>query len=98
MRETIVIDPRDNVATVLTPLKAGSTQTVDRGDGTLSVTLGHDIPYGHKFALEPIASGDAVRKYGADIGVATADIAPGEHVHIHNITSRRFRGDFGGKA
>lgn len=97
MRETIVIDERDNVATVLVPLKAGTTQTVDKGDASLSVTLSQDIPYGHKFALEAIAKGDSVRKYGADIGVATADIAAGEHVHIHNITSRRFRGDSKGK-
>lgn len=97
MRETIVIDARDNVATVLVPLKAGTTQTVDTGDAGLSVALSQDIPYGHKFALEPIAKGGAVRKYGADIGVATADIAAGEHVHIHNITSRRFRGDSEGK-
>jgi hypothetical protein len=28
-----------------------------------------------------------VLKYGAPIGSATADIAPGAHVHVHNMMS-----------
>ncbi len=37
-------------------------------------------------------------KYGQVIGRATADIAVGEHVHVHNIESTRGRGDLGGTA
>ena len=44
-----------------------------------------DIPAGHKIALRPIAAGEAVIKYGDPIGMATRDIAPGEHVHSHNL-------------
>ena len=44
-----------------------------------------DIPSGHKIALSPIAAGEKVVKYGNPIGVATADIAPGEWVHSHNM-------------
>ena len=46
---------------------------------------------GHKIALHAITSGAPVRKYGQYIGAATADIAPGEHVHVHNLASRRAR-------
>jgi altronate dehydratase small subunit len=52
-----------------------------------------DIPYGHKVAVKPIAAGEAVIKHGEDIGVASAAIAIGDHVHVHNVESRRGRGD-----
>ena len=32
-------------------------------------------------------------KYGNPIGTATTDIAAGSHVHIHNVSSGRGRGD-----
>jgi predicted RecA/RadA family phage recombinase len=44
-------------------------------------------------ALVEIASGDVVVKYGSAIGIATADIAAGAHVHTHNVASERGRGD-----
>ena len=44
-----------------------------------------DIPAGHKIALRPIAAGEAVIKYGDPFGMATRDIAHGEHVHSHNL-------------
>ena len=47
------------------------------------------IPYAHKFARRPISSGEDVRKYGQVIGVATADIEAGDHVHVHNIRGKR---------
>lgn len=86
----LVIDQTDDVATALAALAAG-LQILVSGAGT--VTLLDDIPYGHKFALRDIASGTAVRKYGAEIGLATADIAKGAHVHVHNLTGNRLRGD-----
>ncbi len=35
---------------------------------------------GHKVALQAVAAGEAVRKFGQIIGIATVDIAPGDHV------------------
>ena len=43
------------------------------------------VPRGHKLALRDIAAGEAVVKYGFPIGLATVDIAAGEHVHSHNV-------------
>ncbi|MBQ6065509.1 MAG: altronate dehydratase [Clostridia bacterium] len=40
---------------------------------------------GHKYAVRAIKQGEPVIKYGFPIGVASADIAPGEHVHTHNL-------------
>jgi altronate hydrolase len=40
---------------------------------------------GHKIARHALTSGSALRRYGQIIGYATADIAAGEHVHVHNL-------------
>ena len=71
------INEKDNVAVALSPLPAGTA--------CLGVTLREDIKRGHKFALCAIAEGDNVIKYGSPIGRATAPIAPGEWVHVHNV-------------
>ena len=42
---------------------------------------------GHKYAIRPIAEGEDVVKYGMPIGHATRAIAPGEHVHSHNLAT-----------
>jgi altronate dehydratase len=88
----IVISAADNVATALEALDAGRAMRV--GDAT--VTLADAIPRGHKFALRAIRAGEQVVKYGSPIGTASADIAPGAHVHTHNVASTRGRGDLSG--
>jgi altronate dehydratase small subunit len=85
----IVISTADNVATALEGLEAGQHLQV----GSSSVTLAEAIPRGHKFAIAPIRAGQKVMKYGSAIGNATTDIAPGAHVHTHNVASTRGRGD-----
>ena len=42
---------------------------------------------GHKYACRAIETGESVIKYGMPIGHATAAIAPGEHVHVHNLAT-----------
>jgi len=81
MKDIIQIHPSDNVAVALHALAAGDTVTLD----ALRLTLKEPIPGGHKLAIRPIISGEPVIKYGQPIGAATDDIAPGEHVHIHNL-------------
>jgi (2R)-sulfolactate sulfo-lyase subunit alpha len=49
-----------------------------------------DVPIGHKVALTDIKKGDTIWKYGQDIGVAKAMIGKGEHVHVHNIKTKRW--------
>jgi altronate hydrolase len=52
------------------------------------------IPAGHKVAVRPHGAGEAVRRYGQIIGFATAPIAPGEHVHVHNLGMGDFARDY----
>ena len=51
------------------------------------------IPFAHKFALKDIEAGQPIIKYGEIIGIATAGIKKGQHVHVHNLESCRGRGD-----
>ena len=76
---TVRLHPSDDVAVALHDLPAGGA-----GEG---VAVRSDIPAGHKFALRPLDAGSPVMKYGFPIGIATQAIAPGEHVHTHNVRS-----------
>lgn len=78
------VDPRDHVATALRDLVAG--ETLDLHGQTILVRA--DIPKGHKIAVRPVSRGEDVLKYGWPIGRATADIAVGDHVHVHNVETR----------
>ncbi len=77
------VRPEDDVAIALQDLPAGM-DVVTEGH---VVSLSADIPKGHKFAVAPVAAGVAVRKFGFPIGKASQDIAPGEHVHSHNLVT-----------
>ena len=78
---SIKINELDNVAVALTDIKKGSII-----DGACcNLTVSEDIKRGHKISLCRITKGSPVIKYGNRIGVATCDINPGSHVHVHNI-------------
>ena len=48
------------------------------------------MPIGHKVALIDIKEGDTIIKYGEDIGRAKAAIKKGEHLHVHNVKTKRW--------
>jgi altronate hydrolase len=60
-----------------------------------AVTPAQPITRGHKLAIQAIAEGAPVRKFGQIIGRATHAIAPGEHVHVHNVEFRPSAADHG---
>jgi altronate dehydratase len=91
MNPAIAISTQDNVATALEPLEPGRVLEI----AGQRITVETAIPRGHKIALRAIRAGEPVLKYGSPIGLATADIAPGMHVHTHNVESTRGRGDRG---
>jgi altronate dehydratase len=89
--DALVINPVDDVAVALRDLAAGEAIHVRDGNTVHRITLREAIPLGHKLARHVVSLGEPIRKYGECIGVATADIALGAHVHIHNMASRRAR-------
>ena len=97
-QKAVVFSAKDNVATALADLKAGDTAELNTGDKTIAIKLTAPVPFGHKFSLANIASGSPVIKYGEAIGTATANIQPGDYVHVHNVASARGRGDLAGGA
>lgn len=52
------------------------------------------IPRGHKVSIAAVAEGEAIYKYGQVIGFASIDIAPGQHVHTHNVALKSFDRDY----
>jgi len=89
----IVHEPGDMVGVVVVEgVKAGQELTgwVMEDDKTLKVKVNNDIPIGHKLALKDLAIGDTVIKYGVDIGKVVAPIKAGEHLHVHNVKTKRW--------
>lgn len=80
----IRIHANDNVVIARRQLLGG---TVIPEEG---VTVAGLVPPGHKIATRAIARGQPVRRYDQVIGTATADIAPGQHVHTHNLAFSDF--------
>jgi len=77
--QVIRLHPADNVAIALADLPAGQWLP-EAGLSTLT-----EVPRGHKVALAALAPGAWVVRYGQMIGVATAPVAAGAHVHSHNL-------------
>ncbi len=88
--KAIVADPGDNVATARAEIDSGTVLSREIGD---DIILREDIPFGHKLALESIAEGEPVFKYGHRIGIATRDIVAGDLVHVDNLAGERGRNE-----
>jgi altronate hydrolase len=82
--------PEDNVAVAARTIPPGAEI---QANGTILTAAGR-VGMGHKIALRPIRKGEAVTKYGQIIGFAAEDIAPGEHVHVHNVSAAAFERDY----
>lgn len=79
----VKLSPHDNVVVALTAVEHGSIHLI--ADDELRVIA--SVGMGQKIACQTILTGELILKYGLPIGVATADIAKGQHVHLHNIQS-----------
>ena len=91
--QLLVHDKKDNVGVVVVEgLTAGTDMlcvvTEDNSDFNLKSDA--DIPIGHKVALVDLAEGDTAIKYGEDIGKVIAPIKKGDHVHTHNVKTKRW--------
>ena len=89
----LVHDRKDTVGVVVVEGLTAGTQmlcVVTHDNSSFHLTARADVPIGHKIALADIAEGDTVVKYGQDIGRAVAPAAKGEHVHVHNLKTKRW--------
>ena len=91
--QLLVHDRRDNVGVVVVEnLSAGSDilGVVTEDNSEIHAVCNQDGPIGHKVALRDLAVGDSVIKYGQDIGRVVAPIRRGDHVHTHNLKTKRW--------
>lgn len=89
------VDDLDNVATIFANGITDGTEVEvrDKKGSCEKVRVHGDVPYGHKIALQEIAQGEHIIKYGEVIGAASRPIHKGDYVHIHNLDALRGRGD-----
>jgi len=86
--KTIRLDAADNVIVALEAIPPGRKIAAE------GLTTIDPVPSGHKVATQAIARGAAVRKFNQTIGFATADIAPGQHVHTDNCGFKEFEREY----
>ncbi len=77
----LCLDSNDNIVVARRFAKDGD---VFQLNGT-EIAASERIDMGHKMAIQQIAEGAAIRKFGQPIGFATKPIQPGEWVHTHNV-------------
>ncbi len=82
------LNGEDDVVIALREIAAGTRL---EGEG---VSAAEAIPPGHKVATRAKQPGEPVRRYGQIIGFASVAIAPGQHVHTHNLEMRDFARDY----
>lgn len=91
--QLLVHEHEDNVGVVVVEgLTAGTEMTcvVTADNSSFVLRAKADVPIGHKVALKDLKAGDTAIKYGEDIGRIVADVAQGEHVHVHNLKTKRW--------
>ena len=88
----LIHDSADTVGVATVDLKMGEAARglyMDSQEAIEIVPL-DDIPLGHKIALKDHAVGEGVIKYEHDIGKVVAEIRRAQHVHVHNLRTRRW--------
>ena len=87
MINAILMNPKDNVVTLLKDVAKGETVSYRAGEEVLSIKAREDIPFCHKIALKDIQPEEDVIKYGETIGKASELIPKGHWAADHNIVS-----------
>lgn len=89
----LVHDAADSVGVIVVEgAAAGASLTglvMETGESVVMTALA-DIPLGHKIALKDFEAGDTVLKYGYDIGKIVAPARTGDHIHVHNMKTKRW--------
>ncbi|MDC0472425.1 UxaA family hydrolase [Pelagibacteraceae bacterium] len=91
--DLIIHDEKDNVAVVVietTKKGQNCSAWVMENDKTIKVDSIAEIPLGHKIALKDLNEGDTILKYGHDIGKVVKSVKKGDHVHVHNVKTKKW--------
>ena len=91
--DLIIHDEKDNVAVVVIDKTSKSQECnawIMENDKTINIQSLNEIPLGHKIAMVDLNKGDTILKYGHDIGKVVKSIKKGEHVHVHNVKTKKW--------
>jgi (2R)-sulfolactate sulfo-lyase subunit alpha len=93
MIQFLVHEKTDNVGVATVDIKSGETAKGLYMDSQKPIEIQalKDIPLGHKIAVRGMKTGDTVVKYGYDIGKLISDVSVGDHVHVHNLKTKRWQ-------
>ena len=91
--EIIIHDQKDNVGVVVIEKinpKQECNCWIMENDSSKSIQSKDEILLGHKIAMIDLNEGDTILKYGHDIGKVVKPIKKGEHVHVHNVKTKKW--------
>ena len=91
--DLIIHDEKDNVAVVVVDQTTKNQQCnawIMENDKTVKIQSLNEITLGHKIAMVDFKEGDTIIKYGHDIGKVVKSIKKGEHVHVHNVKTKKW--------
>ena len=91
--DLIIHDEKDNVGVVvIETTKKGQdcSAWIMENDKSAIIQSKNEIPLGHKIAMVDLNEGDTIIKYGHDIGKVVKSIKKGEHVHVHNVKTKKW--------
>jgi len=91
--DIIIHDEKDNVGVVviekITPNQEYNCWIMEN-DKSTKIQSKNEINLGHKIAMVDLNIGDTILKYGHDIGKVVKSIKKGEHVHVHNVKTKKW--------
>ena len=91
--DIIIHDEKDNVGVVVIEKVIPNQQYncwIMENDKSAKIQSINEIPLGHKIAMSNLNEGDTIIKYGHDIGKVVKSIKKGEHVHVHNVKTKKW--------
>ena len=91
--DIIIHDEKDNVGVVvidkILPNQDCSCWIMEN-DKTVKIHSINEIQLGHKIAMVDLNESDTILKYGHDKGKVVKSIKKGEHVHVHNVKTKKW--------
>ena len=91
--DLIIHNEKDNVAVVVIDKTSKNKECnawIMENDRTIKIKSINEIFLGHKIALQDFKAGDTILKYGHDIGKVISPIKKGDHVHVHNVKTKKW--------
>ena len=91
--DIIIHDEKDNVGVVVIDkiqVDQKCNCWIMENDKSTTIQSINEIQLGHKIAMVDFKEGDTIIKYGHDIGKVVKPIKKGEHVHVHNVKTKKW--------